>query len=268
MKRKRILIVDDEKANIDILKSVLCDYSKIAALNGTQALQIASSGVLPDLILLDVMMPGMDGYEVCRKLKADKNTRDIPVIFVTAKVEMEDEIRGFSVGAADYIAKPISPPLVLARVETHLALSSAYHSLERQHVILMEKERYIRSLVDHSLEMIVSLDANFNVIEFNRASEEAFGYAPDEVKNKPFRTLFAQDIKFDLVEGFLVSKGTYTGEMEMVRKNGKTFPVFLKFNRLEKCEGNAGAVIGSMRDMTSEKLLAKLMLGKMNHLKI
>jgi putative two-component system response regulator len=90
--------------------------------NGARALKIAQSDKAPDLILLDVMMPDMDGYEVCRRLKADPVPAEIPVIFLTAKTEREDEQMGFDLGAVDYITKPVSPPIVLARVQTHLTL--------------------------------------------------------------------------------------------------------------------------------------------------
>ena len=95
------------------------------ATNGEKALAIATASEKPDLILLDVMMPGMDGYEVCGRLKADPNTRDIPVIFLTAKIDSLDEEKGFEVGAVDYIHKPFSGPIVLARVKTQLALQAA-----------------------------------------------------------------------------------------------------------------------------------------------
>lgn len=260
--RSKILIVDDEKINIDILRSILSDYDKVAALNGTQALRLASADSPPDLILLDVMMPEIDGYEVCRRLKADKKTEAIPVIFVTAKAEMSDEIAGFSSGAVDYIIKPVSPPVVLARVNTHLALKSAYRDLEQQYVVASARERYIRSLIDHALDMIIALDNDFHIVEFNQASEKVFGYASAEVKGRPLCALFAHEIKCDLVEGLLASKGVYTGEMEMMRKNGKSFPVYMKFNQLTNLEGQANGAIGNMRDMTSEKLLAKMMLEK------
>jgi len=101
------------------------DYKVKVASNGEKALKIAASENPPDLILLDIMMPGMDGYEVCTRLKADATTRDIPVIFLTAKAEIEDEKHGLELGAVDYITKPISPPIVLARVKTHLTLKAS-----------------------------------------------------------------------------------------------------------------------------------------------
>jgi adenylate cyclase len=117
-----VLVVDDTEANIDILVETLGeDYDVAVAMDGPSALDLAMESP-PDLILLDVMMPGMNGYEVCSKLKEDPRTRDVPVIFVTAMTEAEDETKGFELGAMDYITKPISPPIVKSRVGSAIAL--------------------------------------------------------------------------------------------------------------------------------------------------
>ena len=124
--RKLILVVDDTPTNVAVVSGLLKDLFRTkVATNGEKALAIATASEKPDLILLDVMMPGMDGYEVCGRLKADPNTRDIPVIFLTAKIDSLDEEKGFEVGAVDYIHKPFSGPIVLARVKTQLALQAA-----------------------------------------------------------------------------------------------------------------------------------------------
>ena len=121
-----ILVVDDTPANLSLMTGLLRDDYKVkAAIDGEKALRIAQSSPAPDLILLDIMMPGMDGYEVCRRLKADPATRDIPVIFLTAKSGVEDEKMGLDLGAVDYITKPISPPIVMARVRNHLVLKAS-----------------------------------------------------------------------------------------------------------------------------------------------
>lgn len=128
-----VLVVDDTPENIDLLVAILKDDYKVkAARNGEQGLKIARLQNAPDLILLDIMMPGIDGFEVCKKLKEDPTTCDIPVIFVTAKISTEDEIHGFELGAVDYITKPISPPVVQARVKTHIALHDQNRELGRQ----------------------------------------------------------------------------------------------------------------------------------------
>src|SRR5262247_1205457 len=124
--RKLVLIVDDTPTNVAVVSGVLKDsFRTKVATNGEKALAIAFGPERPDLVLLDVMMPGMDGYEVCRKLKDNPATRDIPIIFLTAKTDEVDEEKGFDVGAVDYIHKPFSAPIVMARVRTQLALQEA-----------------------------------------------------------------------------------------------------------------------------------------------
>src|SRR6201997_1796818 len=131
--KKTVLLVDDAPANIQVVNSILKDIYKIRiATNGAKALELAKADPPPDLVLLDVMMPEMDGYEVCTRLKADPITREIPVIFLTGQTEVEDETRGFDVGAVDYIHKPFSPAVVKARVQTHLVLRGIRELLAEQ----------------------------------------------------------------------------------------------------------------------------------------
>jgi sigma-B regulation protein RsbU (phosphoserine phosphatase) len=130
---KMILIVDDTPINIGVISGALKDtYATKVATRGEKALAIASAAEKPDLILLDVMMPEMDGYEVCRRLKANPDTRDIPVIFLTGQTQAEDETKGFEVGAVDYIHKPFSAAVVKARVRTHLMLREAHAQIAKQ----------------------------------------------------------------------------------------------------------------------------------------
>ncbi|MBF0428020.1 MAG: response regulator [Magnetococcales bacterium] len=137
----KVFVVDDTETNIDILLETLGDtYDVSVALDGMTALEDIPDRA-PDLILLDVMMPEIDGYEVCRRLKQDPRTREIPVIFVTAKQETEDETFGLELGAVDYITKPFSPAVVLARVRTHLQLAQAKRELACANEILEEKVR-------------------------------------------------------------------------------------------------------------------------------
>jgi putative two-component system response regulator len=144
-----ILIVDDTPANLVTLNDTLQpDYRVKAANNGELALAIAASDDPPDLILLDVMMPGMSGYEVCERLKANSITRKIPVIFVTAMTQVAEEENGLKLGAVDYITKPISPPIVRARVQIHLALYDQNREQER-----MVRERTVQ-LHDTRMEVI------------------------------------------------------------------------------------------------------------------
>ncbi|MBF0176975.1 MAG: response regulator [Magnetococcales bacterium] len=129
--KKKVLIVDDQRSNIDILIGILPEYERRIALNGQQALKIARSDNPPDIILLDIMMPEMNGYQVCQSLKDDPKTRAIPVIFVTAKKEVEDETKGLALGAVDYVTKPFNPDIVRQRVKNHLDLKDQRDHLER-----------------------------------------------------------------------------------------------------------------------------------------
>ena len=120
-----VLVVDDMPDNLSLMVELLKnDYKVKLANGGERALKLAAMPEPPDLILLDIMMPGMDGYEVCKKLKDNPQTADIPVVFLTSRMDVEDERKGLEMGAVDYITKPISPPIVLARVKNHLALKA------------------------------------------------------------------------------------------------------------------------------------------------
>ena len=121
--KTRILVVDDEPTNRAVLVELLQgEYTVLEATNGADALALAREST-PDIILLDVLMPGMDGFEVCRRLKSDESTRDVPVIFVTSLDDYGDEAQGLALGAADYITKPVQPALVLERVRSHVELA-------------------------------------------------------------------------------------------------------------------------------------------------
>lgn len=137
-KRHKVLIVDDVVENINILVELLKpDYKTFFAKNGKKTLELAKS-IVPDLILLDIVMPDMDGYQVCHKLKTDPITFDIPVIFVSSQSNVEDETRGLELGAVDYITKPISPPIVKARVANHIKHQDAMTELKRLYSMALD----------------------------------------------------------------------------------------------------------------------------------
>lgn len=148
MGKSKLLIVDDTDSNIDILIEILGDlYSISVATNGALALQIATQ-ILPDLILLDIVMPEMDGYEVCRRLKNQQVTQDIPVIFVTIKATIQDEHKGLDLGAIDYIVKPFSPPIVLSRVKNHLMLKHQRDQLKESISLLQHEKELLQQKAD------------------------------------------------------------------------------------------------------------------------
>lgn len=160
--RATILVVDDTPDNLTLMSSLLRDDYKVKVANsGERALRIARSETPPDLVLLDIMMPEMDGYQVIEQLKGDPATRDIPVIFLTAKATVDDEKKGLELGAVDYITKPISPPIVLARVRTHLSLKASADFLRDRAAFLEEevarRTREVRAIQDVTILAMASL---------------------------------------------------------------------------------------------------------------
>ena len=151
-----ILVVDDAPENLGILFEALKDdYTVIAARNGVRALQLATTTPMPDLILLDIVMPEMDGYQVCARLKEREETRSIPVIFLTALEDVESENHGLSLGAADFIRKPINPTTLHFRVKLHLGLLQARRCLEEQNRQLIEAARlreFVEQITHHDLK--------------------------------------------------------------------------------------------------------------------
>lgn len=158
IKNSKILIVDDTKVNIDILVAALKnDYRISVASDGASALEQASANP-PDLVLLDIMMPDLDGYEVCSKLKSDPKTVSVPVIFITALDQVQDKSKGFSLGAVDYITKPFHIVELKARVRTHLALKHAMEHLANQnHTLDIRVRERTRELQETQLEIIYRL---------------------------------------------------------------------------------------------------------------
>ncbi len=147
--RKKILAIDDSPPDLDILKENLRAEYRFQGVTDTQtAMKIIGSDQPPDLVLLDILMPGTDGIEFCRRIKANDSARKIPVIFVTSKDAVEDEASGFAAGGVDYIVKPVNPHLLRARVKTHLELKLAREDLEKQNEILRENAR-LREEVEH-----------------------------------------------------------------------------------------------------------------------
>ena len=184
---KTVLLVDDEPANIQIVNSILRDtYKTRIATNGAKALELASQVPAPDLILLDVSMPEMDGYEVCSRLKLADHTRDIPVIFLTGQTEIESETKGFAVGAVDYIHKPFSPAVVQARVHTHLVLRGIREQLASQLQTIqreMDTARQIQmSILPRTIPAIAGLDIAARYIPMTAVAGDFYDFIPIDEK--------------------------------------------------------------------------------------
>src|SRR5580658_3412457 len=184
---KTVLLVDDEPANIQIVNSILKDvYKTRIATSGEKALELANQEPAPDLILLDVIMPEMNGYEVCSRLKSADHTRDIPVIFLTGQTDIEDETQGFKVGAVDYIHKPFSPAVVQARVHTHLVLRGIREQLASQLQTIkgeMDTARQIQlSILPRDIPAIKDLEIAARYIPMTSVAGDFYDFIPIDEK--------------------------------------------------------------------------------------
>jgi DNA-binding response OmpR family regulator len=223
---QKILIVDDTPASIKILLEALKDlnYEILVATSGAIALTIASSEN-PDLILLDIMMPEMDGYEVCTKLKANTATKNIPVIFITLRGDEACEAKGLERGAVDYIIKPIHPAIVQTRVKTHLELKLAYEELAKKNVAL-KKTAILRDDVEHILRHDLKTPLN-GIINYSMILLEAF-------EQNPQQKHFLSDIEslgyemLDMINRSLDLYKMETGTYSYQPKNVDILPIIQK----------------------------------------
>jgi diguanylate cyclase (GGDEF)-like protein/PAS domain S-box-containing protein len=185
--KAQVLVVDDQPANIEILAAALqTEYDVRVANNGELALQIVHTQLLPDLILLDVMMPGLSGFEVCQRLKNDPVTQYIPIIFVTAKNDIKDEQYGLSLGAVDYINKPFSLPIVMARVRNHVLLKV------RTELLRKSEERF-RSTFEASPLGVTNSDLQGRLLEVNQGYCDFVGYCAEELRTMSYQQITAPE---------------------------------------------------------------------------
>jgi len=213
----KILIVDDDAENIDILSNVLSEYKCIAAKSGEQALKIIESNNIPNLILLDISMPVMDGYKIIKRLKENNITKDIPVIFLTAKSETADEAKGIHLGAVDYITKPFSSAVVAARVKNHLQLKSIQETLKQQNEELKEAVKLreeVERISRHDLKSPLSaiLGSAELLLEDNHLTNDQFKILKI-IEKAGFRMLELINRSLDLLK---MEQGTYKCKFENV----------------------------------------------------
>ncbi len=183
-KKSSILIVDDETINIQILKIALADYFIQSATNGLDALRISQSQNPPDIILLDIMMPEMDGFQICRELKSNPQTVNIPIIFITALTEDKKEEKGLALGAVDYITKPFRIPIVQARVKNHLQLKKSLDILENLSTLdfltnIPNRRRFNEVLISewrHALRAMSQLSLIIIDIDFFKLFNDSYGH--------------------------------------------------------------------------------------------
>ena len=274
-----ILIVDDMRENLRLLSDLLsgCGYQVRPTLNGEQAL--ASVRIHPpDLILLDIMMPGLDGYEVCRRLKADEQTRDIPVLFISALNDTYDKVSAFELGGVDYITKPFQAREVLARVHTHLSLRQAQQQLHAQNVQL-QQEIATRKQTEHALrksqqllekiitsleEVVLVLDpVDLTVILCNPVVERIFGYDESEIAGQTLRRFYADEAMYAHVSedlsAALNAHENFHAELEMRRCDGNGLICELSATAIEDEAGQQKALVLVARDITErQQMLTRL----------
>lgn len=235
-----VLVVDDTPEILSLIHTLLSDTYQVKSANsGKKGLLIAQSDPLPELILLDIMMPGMDGYEVCVRLKENPRTRDIPVIFLTARSEIENEERGFALGAMDYVTKPIGPSVLLARVKTQIAIHAQRRSLEGM----------FKDVIEFAPVIFLIADEKLNIVRTNAQAELHFGYSGKELIAMNLHALVPESLKY--MQAATSQLNTQTGgaridanpELICLRKDGSSFPGSATFSRLETLRGLLHTVV-------------------------
>lgn len=271
--RNVILIVDDTPANLEVLFNFLADYGFkiLVAEDGESAIDKAEYA-LPELILLDILMPGIDGFETCRRLKVNESTRDIPVIFMTALSETVDKVKGLQVGAVDYITKPLQHEEVLARVQTHLRLRNLTKQLQAQNLQLEQEirqrqqqqsalrqseERFrlvIESVKDYAIFM---LDLEGYVVSWNAGAKRILGYQAAEIIGRHFSCFYTdadlQCAKLKQLLQIAAAKGQVEEEGWRVRKDGLQFWADVAIAALRDETGKLRGFSSVTRDITQRK---------------
>lgn len=192
-----ILIIDDNPTNLEFLSGILSEQGyKVRLIPDGQLALMSVQSTPPDLILLDILMPEMDGYQVCEKLKADERTKDIPVIFVSAVNEVFDKLKAFSLGGVDYITKPFEAQEVLARIANQLRISRLSKQLLEQNARLTEQKELLQTIFDHIPVMVTLYDANGRIQLINREIERVSGWSHAELENIDLLTEYFPDPEY------------------------------------------------------------------------
>ena len=278
----RILIVDDELVSREKLRKIMADFGEcIVVDNGADALKIATSQAPPDLILLDIIMPEMDGYEVCKRLKAERSTSDIPVIFITSKQDEDDEAKGLELGAVDYIRKPFSPSIVKARVQTHLELKKHRDRLEelinertvklkkttkemqveiaerkQTEAVLKENEEKFRAIFENIQDVYYQTDMQGTIVLISPSAAEVYGVdSTEELIGCDIAETFyyhPEDRNKSMEE---IAKTGYLKDYTVImrRKDGTPVPAEINAHFIYEKEGNVIGIEGIVRDISGRK---------------
>lgn len=264
--KPRILAIDDTPANLATLGAALsAEFDLQTAISGSMGLALAKE-CPPDLILLDVMMPGMDGYETCRRLKAEPALKNIPVIFVTAQSDIAAEEHGLSLGAADYVTKPINVAICRQRIRNLLQREQLHKELEKQSDLLSEQLRQSKqaekklqlaaSVFNTAFEGIMITEADGTIINVNEAFTRITGYSPEEVIGRKPRFLGSgrqSRESFAAMWGTLQEKGHWRGEIWNRRKNGEVYAQMQSISSVPDLDGCSVRYVSLFSDITSVK---------------
>ena len=273
-----VLIVEDTPASLKLLSDLLTDagYYVRQAPNGELALWTAQSRP-PELILLDIRMPGIDGFEVCRRLKESPELRQVPVIFLSAQHDTDDKVRGFALGAVDFIAKPFQAEEILARTDAHVRLGRAQHALAQERATLEQRvaertaelareieqrranEEFMRlssQVIEATRDAIVVTDPEARIVATNPAFTQISGYTREEVLGRNVTMLHAgeQDAaNLGVVVQAMAKSGHWSGELLARRKNGETYPGLLSASTLRNAAGEVTNHVALFLDITERK---------------
>ena len=256
-----VLIVDDQKENLHVLSVLLKKYGFIVhQLNSGHRVLTTAQNVNPDIILLDIMMPGIDGYQVCQKLKADPHTKDIPVIFISGLNRTVDIIKAFSVGGIDYITRPFQKEEVYARVKTHITLRKSLQRIEEQNNKLQEEEKTLHEEVKNfeavfnaTTDILIIFDFQGNIVNANPQTVKTYGYTKEELLKIHARQLIHPDNRhlFDEFVKKIKHNNFVSFESKDVKKDGTSFIVEVQGSVFEY-KGKPH-YLGVLRDITKRK---------------
>ncbi len=246
LRQKTVLIVDDEPSNLKIIGEILSEWDLKIAKNGKDALRIAKKA-LPDIILLDIMLPDINGYQVCKQLKSISATRNIPIIFITAKNRKEDELYALGLGAIDYITKPFNPTLVKTKVRNHLKYQQTKKRL-----------RKFSKAIEQSPVSIVITDLKGNIEYVNPKFTQMTGYSLEEILGENpqvLKTDYHPDSYYQDLWETITAGQNWEGEFYNQKKNGEYYWERAKITPIFNQVGEIEAFIGIKEDITEEKKL-------------
>jgi two-component system cell cycle sensor histidine kinase/response regulator CckA len=263
-----ILIVDDTPSNLEVLFDFLAatGFRVLVAEDGESAIERLRYAS-PDLILLDVLMPGINGFETCRRLKSNPATCDIPVIFMTALTDTVDKVQGLSLGAVDYITKPFQHEEVLARIKTHLSLRQLTKQLQAQNMLLeqqiQERQRAEQKIREQAALLDITKDAIFvqsldnTILFWNKGAEHLYGWMVEEAIGKPISQLFDSQMVISLLEkqSIVLSQGEWQGDLHQTTKAGEAIVVSSCCTQVCDDQGQANSILVVNTDITEKQKL-------------